>query len=58
MTHKQIRNGYSECEIYVDIDEDREIFDYYFPFEIKDDGRIYITEGRLSRKNGNYSKNS
>ncbi|RHO73203.1 ATP-binding protein [Clostridium sp. AF43-10] len=45
-------------EIYVDIDEDREILDYYISFEIKDDGRIYITEERLSRKNGNYSKNS
>ena len=56
--NKKTRNGYIECEIYVDIDEDREILDYYISFEIKDDGRIYITEERLSRKNGNYSKNS
>lgn len=54
--NKKTRNGYIECEIYVDIDEDREILDYYISFEIKDDGRIYITEERLSRKNGNYSK--
>ena len=45
--NKKTRNGYIECEIYVDIDEDREILDYYISFEIKDDGRIYITEERL-----------
>ena len=26
--NKKTRNGYIECEIYVDIDEDREILDY------------------------------
>lgn len=56
--NKKTKKGYIECEVYVDIDDDKQILNYYLGFEVKDDDRFYITEERLSIKNGNYSKNS
>lgn len=58
IVNKKIKKGFIECEIYVDIDDDKQILDYYVGFEIKDDDRFYIIEERISEKNGNYSKNA
>ncbi len=57
IVNKKTKKGFIECEMYVDLDEDKQILDYYISFEIKEDGRFHITKEKLSSKNGNYSKN-
>lgn len=58
IVNKKTNNGFVECEVYVDLEDEKQILDYYVSFEVKDDNRFYITEEKLSLKNGNYSKNN
>ncbi len=56
--NKRTRKGYIACEVYVDIEDYKQILYYSIAFAIKEDGRVYITEEKLKQKNGNYSKNA
>lgn len=58
IVNKKTKKGFIECEIYVDIDDDKVILRYFVSFEVKEDGRFYISKEKIGLKNGNYSKNN
>ena len=55
--NKKTRNGFIECDFYVDLEDLQMVMNYRIDFEIQEDGRLYIASEKLQKKKGNYSKN-
>lgn len=55
--NKKMKKGSIECEFYFSFNAIKFIIKYGVTFEIKEDGRFYITGEKIEYKNGKYMKN-